>query len=75
MINGSFIYIDKTSSIYELIKLKNYFFISRPRRFGKTLLISTMQEIFQGNRELFSITPQGDASNSLIINTYIEVKL
>lgn len=53
MINGGFIYIDKTQHIYELVKAKGYYFLSRPRRFGKTLLVSTMEEIFQGNRELF----------------------
>ncbi len=53
MIEGDFIYIDKTSYIYDLIKGKAYFLLSRPRRFGKTLLVSTMQEIFLGNRELF----------------------
>jgi hypothetical protein len=48
------IYVDKTKYIYELIKngFGNYFF-SRPRRFGKSLLISTLEEIFSNSRELF----------------------
>jgi hypothetical protein len=48
------IYVDKTKYIYELIKngFGNYFF-SRPRRFGKSLLISTLEEIFSNRRELF----------------------
>ncbi len=54
MVDGGFIYIDKTDLIYNLIKEKRYFFLSRPRRFGKTLLVSTLQELFSGNRKLFS---------------------
>lgn len=53
MIEDDFIYIDKTRYIYDLIAVKRYYFLSRPRRFGKTLLISTLQEIFLGNRHLF----------------------
>jgi len=54
LIEGGYIYVDKTPYIYELIKeLGGAYFISRPRRFGKSLLISTLDEIFQGNRELF----------------------
>ena len=46
-------YIDKTSKIYELVKTGSYYFLSRPRRFGKSLLISTLEAYFQGKRELF----------------------
>ncbi len=64
MIKGDFIYIDKTHLIYDLIKNKNYFFLSRPRRFGKTLLISTMEEIFRGNRDLFTSLAIGTSDYS-----------
>jgi hypothetical protein len=47
------LYVDKTPFIYQLIQVK-YFFLSRPRRFGKSLLISTIKEIFASNRALFS---------------------
>lgn len=47
------LYIDKTQDIYRLIQSGYYYFLSRPRRFGKSLLISTLQELFLGNRELF----------------------
>jgi len=47
------LYIDKTKEIKELIESGNYYFISRPRRFGKSLLISTLAEVFRGNKELF----------------------
>jgi len=50
-----FLYVDKTGFIAQLINSKlTYFFLSRPRRFGKSLLISTMKEIFSGRRELFN---------------------
>jgi hypothetical protein len=48
------IYVDKTQDIYNLLTDNGkYFFLSRPRRFGKSLLISTLEEIFSGNQELF----------------------
>lgn len=47
-------YVDKTRYIYDLTRLGGrYVFLSRPRRFGKTLLVSTMEAYFQGRRELF----------------------
>ncbi len=54
LIEGGFLYVDKTQYIYELIRYaKGVHFLSRPRRFGKSLLISTLAEIFRGNKELF----------------------
>ncbi|MGE5340838.1 MAG: AAA family ATPase [Candidatus Omnitrophota bacterium] len=47
------VYVDKTPYIYELISNESNCFLSRPRRFGKSLLISTLKEIFSGNKELF----------------------
>jgi len=47
------LYIDKTQNIYTLITTGRYYFLSRPRRFGKSLLISTLNELFSGNKELF----------------------
>ena len=48
-----YIYVDKTGYIANLIKEGNYFFLSRPRRFGKSLLLSTIEAFFQGRKELF----------------------
>ena len=45
--------MDKTARIYELAKTGRYYFLSRPRRFGKSLLVSTLEAYFQGKRELF----------------------
>ena len=50
------LYIDKTKHIYELISSLEYVFLSRPRRFGKSLLVSTIEEIFLGSKELFKNT-------------------
>lgn len=49
-----FLYIDKTKWIYRLVKEGTAYFLSRPRRFGKSLLVSTLEALFQGKRELFS---------------------
>ena len=54
IIQGDYLYVDKTSWLYELIRYPyGVYFLSRPRRFGKSLLISTLEEIFLGNKELF----------------------
>lgn len=50
----NFIYIDKTMIIYEMINRGVAYFLSRPRRFGKSLLVSTLESLFLGKRELFS---------------------
>lgn len=47
------LYVDKTQQIYELMNAGALIFLSRPRRFGKSLLTTTLKEIYQGNRELF----------------------
>lgn len=48
-----YVYVDKTAYIYKLATEGAYYFLSRPRRFGKSLLISTMEAYFKGKRELF----------------------
>ena len=50
----AFIYVDKTPHILELVENGHYFFLSRPRRFGKSVLVSTLYELFRGNKELFN---------------------
>ena len=47
-------YVDKTALIYRLVKKGSYYFLSRPRRFGKSLLISTLDAYFLGKKELFN---------------------
>lgn len=54
LIQSGYLYIDKTQVIAELLRApKGIYFLSRPRRFGKSLLISTLEEIFRGNKALF----------------------
>lgn len=48
-----YVYVDKTALIYQLADRGRYYFLSRPRRFGKSLLISTMDAYFRGQKELF----------------------
>ncbi len=50
---GGYLYVDKTKHIYKLASGGKYYFLSRPRRFGKSLLVSTFKELFEGSRELF----------------------
>ncbi len=52
LINDGYIYVDKTALIYQLVHTGRYYF-SRPRRFGKSLLISTLEAYFNGQQELF----------------------
>ena len=47
------LYVDKTQQIFNLLQSGDYFFLSRPRRFGKSLLLSTIKSIYQGRKDLF----------------------
>ena len=51
---GGYVYVDKTGYIYKLASTGKYYFLSRPRRFGKSLLVSTMEAYFKGKKELFN---------------------
>jgi len=53
LIGEGYLYVDKTEHIHRLINAGPYIFLSRPRRFGKSLLVSTLHEIFRGNKALF----------------------
>ena len=53
IINGGYVYVDKTSIIHQLVTKGKIYFLSRPRRFGKSLLVSTLKAYFQGRKELF----------------------
>ena len=54
LINGNFLYVDKTEYIWQLIRPANaMYFLSRPRRFGKSLTLSTLKAVFEGKKELF----------------------
>jgi Predicted AAA-ATPase/PD-(D/E)XK nuclease superfamily len=50
---GNFIYVDKTNFVYDIAQEIGSFFLSRPRRFGKSLLLNTLKSLFEGKKELF----------------------
>ena len=54
LIEDGFLLVDKTEQIHRLLHSGKYLFLARPRRFGKSLLLSTIKEIFEGNRKLFN---------------------
>ena len=54
IINDGYVYVDKTDLIYSLVKEGSIYFLSRPRRFGKSLLVSTLEHYFLGHKELFN---------------------
>jgi len=54
LIQGNFLYVDKTEYIWQLVKhVGESYFLSRPRRFGKSLTVSTLKAVFEGKKELF----------------------
>lgn len=53
IISNGMIYVDKTDLIYQIINSESYYFLSRPRRFGKSLLLTTLKAFFQGKKDLF----------------------
>lgn len=61
IIRGGYAYADKTEVIYRLIQSGKYFFLSRPRRFGKSLMLSTIEAYFRGEKELFQGLWLGEA--------------
>ena len=54
LILGNYLYVDKTDYLWKLVsEYKGIYFLSRPRRFGKSLTLTTLKAIFQGKRDLF----------------------
>ena len=53
IVTEGYVYVDKTRYVYDLVNTGVYYFLSRPRRFGKSLFIDTLKEAFEGNKELF----------------------
>ena len=53
MRKGNFYYVDKTEYAWRLTQEAGRFFLSRPRRFGKSLFLDTLRELFEGNQALF----------------------
>ena len=53
MIEGKYVYVDKTQFIWKMDGVNMTFFLTRPRRFGKSLYLSTLKAYFEGKKELF----------------------
>ena len=53
IIEGDYVYLDKTALVYDLVTNGKIYFLCRPRRFGKSLLVSTLKYYFEGKKELF----------------------
>ena len=53
IINGGYVYVDKTALVHQLVTEGKIYFLSRPRRFGKSLLVSTLKAYFKGKKDLF----------------------
>ena len=51
--SNGWVYVDKTALVHRLVSTGKYYFLSRPRRFGKSLLLSTLKAYFEGKKELF----------------------
>lgn len=60
-----YFYIDKTALIYKLVKTGSYYFLSRPRRFGKSLLLSTLEAYFKGSKRTFRRIGDGESGEGL----------
>lgn len=53
LIQDGYVYVDKTDLVWEMVNFAKYIFLSRPRRFGKSLLSSTLESYFKGEKDLF----------------------
>ena len=53
IIREGYVYVDKTELVYRMVTEGKIYFLSRPRRFGKSLLVSTLEHYFLGHKELF----------------------
>ena len=74
--NDGYVYVDKTALIYKLVKEGSVYFLSRPRRFGKSLLLSTLEAYFTGKKHLFKGLAIEELEKENKLTTHIkEVKL
>jgi hypothetical protein len=68
-----FVYVDKTDLVYKMAQKGGYYFLSRPRRFGKSLLVSTMEAYFSGKKELFDGLADVNYANWMRASIYYKV--
>ena len=72
---GKMLYVDKTAYIYELTRQNYNYFLSRPRRFGKSLLLSTIEAYFEGRKELFEGLAISELEKEWTIHPVIRIDL
>ena len=72
---GGYAYVDKTALVYQLTHSGKYFFLSRPRRFGKSLILSTIEAYFQGRKELFDGLAIAELENDWNAHPVIHIEL
>ncbi len=75
LIEEGYLYVDKTRLIFQMITSRKAVFLSRPRRFGKSLLVSTLAAIFQGRRELFTNLWLGNADFDWPVHPVIRIDM
>ena len=73
--NEGYYYVAKTALIYRLVKTGSYYFLSRPRRFGKSLLISTLEAYFLGKKELFEGLAMAQLEKNLLRRPVLHLDL
>ena len=75
IIKGNYVYVDKTELVYNLTHESTYCFLSRPRRFGKSLLVTTLQAYFEGKKDLFKGLAIDDLETDWITYPVIHIDL
>lgn len=72
---GGYLYVDKTASVWRMVNMGKPYFLSRPRRFGKSLLLSTLESYFLGKRELFDGLVIGDLEKEWNVHPVLHLDL
>ena len=72
--NNGYVYVDKTELIYRLTNTNKVYFLSRPRRFGKSLLVSTLEAYFSGKKDLFILPAELVISRELVHDVPVSMK-
>ena len=72
---GGYVYVDKTEILYRLMHSGKYFFLSRPRRFGKSLILSTIEAYFEGRKDLFEGLAIAEMEKEWAVHPVIHIDL
>ena len=75
MVKQNYVYVDKTEYVYKMASSGKYYFLSRPRRFGKSLLVSTLKAYFEGEKELFENLAIGRLEKEWVSHPVIRLDL